>query len=289
MHLGRYTVIYLRSICLIGTVFFATSAAEAQQIKTFEIPVPMQDPPAVLIGDGKVDILGVKLGMTQDEVRSTIKLIYPQVKIEKITFGIKPRAADGELSIKFDQWMSLQAQSDDGTYETMKAIFSSPLTGSRLIGFSRELVYEHSASSLGDAKALKNGLEQKFGLPTIEEAARTFYIYYNGMKLPPISKPDWTKIYGKPLQICTMGDQAVENWGQKVLYDRGFAINFFAGCGPFLRYAISPIANMPTLFRQASFGLYNPAYAQKDEELFGDWLTQQINARKPASGAVPRL
>ena len=121
-------------------------------------PAPLRSYPG-----RSVDILGITLGMTQEEVTAILKKEYggdPEVSMP--TIGVKYNG----IPIQSQAFLSMMTAAKADGNDRINVAFSFPTTGSRVVGISRTLVFRDSLTA-PRVTDMFDQLHAKYGLGSL--------------------------------------------------------------------------------------------------------------------------
>lgn len=126
----------------------------------------------------QVDVLGVRPGMSVDEVRQVLAREYPNRQVQEFTTSISinfrgVRISSTEFVRKFEV--------ADGNRSSMRVVFSSPTIGNVVESVQRGLYFSNDLNA-PTPEALFEAVNQKFGRPTafrgsIMDADNRYFIF----------------------------------------------------------------------------------------------------------------
>lgn len=234
------------------------------------------------------DMVGVKLGMTESEVRTAFQAYDPKGKIIATQSAFS--YSDKVSSFRTPPFLnSLELRVTRKSIQTpLKVWFSGPMGDARVIGIARQ---EYNLPNPSSSAEFEQGLQAKYGKPTGRAGAGT-------------GIPVWEEA-GKPSCIrvrhgIAFGDFPQVTTGQKNLDQATALLNAWHQQGPGQQLPVDPATcgvfmyfttNMDPL-QSFTAGMYDVGAIMKTRESRNQWVDQleaEAIRKRQGQGQAPRL
>lgn len=162
-------------LLVVGLIFFPAAVSHAQA--AIELPLIQDRLPLEGYGSSKADVLGIRLGEARADAIALLKKSFPEGKITE--FGSQISIGDNrgnKVVVAYPHTVRMRWEGDKVT-EDIRILFSSGVTGGRVVEIERELRYK--GDELGDMAAIRAGISDKHGESTVVER----YDHQNRMEI----------------------------------------------------------------------------------------------------------